>query len=368
MATDVEMTGVAQITGGGELPRPSVVEQWGRKALFDYTQIQNILEDKKDRATFWKAGISGRAFLRDGDVRDFWLHQCGLPIGLSGDLAKLAQTIKNMGKEKSRGNAFHLGSLEPADTFTVESPSPPGLWIVEIARLKFLHGLLWGKGDSLRDTVLCEFEHPSWNRDTNSHIEGDMRTAVKLSLSGISSGAQLEGAYCLPCEANELLVRGAYLEMYDILLEAQEDRLKDLQEGRDIPHWKKIILILGQPGIGKSSFLTYVLVRRLLEGKPTIFQLAQFDSANPNTTHYLVDRNGVRQMDSPSLGEIRNPDIWVLADQKPEGVARLAGAHNWLVVVTPSPREDNYHYLVKQYSPEKFYLPAWEWEEVVAAA
>jgi hypothetical protein len=260
-----------------------------------------------------------------------------------------------------------LGSVEPANTFTVESPSPPGLWIVEIARLKFLHGLLWGKGDSLRDTVLCKFEHPSWNRDTNSLIEGDMRTAVKLSLSGIS-GAPLEGAYCLPCDANELLVRGAYLEMYDILLEAQEDRLKDLQEGKAIPNRKKIILILGQPGIGKTWFLTYVLVRRLLEGKPTIFQLAQFDSANPNPTHYLVDRNGVRQMDSPSLGELRNPDIWVLADQKPEGVPREAGEHNWLVVVTSSPQEDNYHYIVKQYSPKKFYLPAWEWEEVVAAA
>jgi hypothetical protein len=47
------------------------------------------------------------------------------------------------------------------------------------------------------------------------------------------------------CHANELLVRGAYQEMYDILLEAQEDRLKDLQEGKAIPHRKKIILILG---------------------------------------------------------------------------------------------------------------------------
>jgi hypothetical protein len=105
-----------------------------------------------------------------------------------------------------------------------------------------------------------------------------------------------------------------------------------------------------------------------LEGKPTIFQLAQFDSANPNLTHYLVDRNGVRQMDPQSVGELRNPDIWVLGNQKPEGGPRLAVAHNWLVMVTSSPREDNYHYVVKQYSPKKFYLPAWEWEEVVAAA
>jgi len=33
-----------------------------------------------------------------------------------------------MGKEKSRGNAFHLGSDEPANTFTVQSP--PSISIV----------------------------------------------------------------------------------------------------------------------------------------------------------------------------------------------------------------------------------------------
>jgi hypothetical protein len=353
----------------GELQPPSVVELWTAQKLFERKAIQDILRDDTDRTTFRNARISGKAFLMRGDDLHFWTDVCHLPAGPSVELAGLAQTIKNMGKEESRGNAFHLGSVEPANTFTVESPSPPGQWIIEIARLNFLHGLLWGKEDSLRDTVLCEFQHPSWNRDTNPHINDDMRTAVKLSLSGITSGAQLEGDSCLPCKANELLVRGAYREMYDILLEAQEDRLKDLQEWKAIPHRKKIILILGQPGIGKTWFLTYVLVRRLLEGKPTIFQLADFDGAsNTSATHYLIDGYGIRRMDSPSVGELRNPDIWVLADQKPVGAPRQAGDHNWLVVVTSSPREDNYHYVVKQYRPQKYYLPTWDWQEVVAAA
>jgi uncharacterized protein (DUF3820 family) len=87
--------------------------------------VSHILKEDEDRAIFCKAGISGRAFLRDGDVRDFWLHQCGLPLGPSGDLAELSQTIKNVGKQKSRGNAFHLGSDEPANTFAVRSPHVP---------------------------------------------------------------------------------------------------------------------------------------------------------------------------------------------------------------------------------------------------
>jgi len=85
------------------------------------------LDVAEDRATFSKAGISGWAFLRHGDDRGFWLHQCGLPIVPSGDLAELAQTIKNMGKEKSRGNALHLGSDQPANNFTVQQAPRPSL-------------------------------------------------------------------------------------------------------------------------------------------------------------------------------------------------------------------------------------------------
>ena len=196
-----------------------------------------------------------------------------------------------------------------------------------------------------------------------------MRTAEKLSLSGIISEARRLTGGCLPCGADELLVRKAYREMYTVLLESQKHRLKQIQKLGHIPNWSKIILVLGQPGIGTTWFLTYVLVRRLMEGKPTIFQLADFDlDAHTEPIHYLIDKNGVRHMDSPSFSEMDNPDIWVLADRKPLRQPRFAEDHNWLVVVTSSPREDNYYYICKEYSPVKYYLPVWDWEEVVAAA
>jgi len=273
-----------------------------------------------------------------------------------------------MGKEKSRGNAFHLGSDEPANTFTVQSPPKPitKTWIAE--RLEFLHKLLWGQEESLFNKVFCDFQHPSWNRDMNPHINsGDMRTAGKLTLSNITSEAK-----CLPCRANELLVRNAYKEMYNILLEAQELRMKYLDKNDPIPDSKKTILILGQPGIGKTWFLSYVLVRRLLEGKPTIFQNGEgfgADSRFDEVTHYLINENGAHQMDEVKLRlEEKKADIWVLADQTPKGKPRQSEEHNWLVVVTSSPREANYKYIVKNYSPQKFYLPTWDWDEVVAAA
>jgi hypothetical protein len=254
--------------------------------------------------------------------------------------------------------------------------------------LEFLYRHLWGKTDTLHDTVFRNFKFndttetdtdtdadtdsdTDTDTDTNRQKRSKKWTAEKLSVSGISSGAEPTYGACLPCGADELLVRKAYREMYDVLVAAQEERLEHLRVPERIPDRKKITLILGQPGIGKTWFLTYVLVRRILEGKPTIFQVANpFRGAGDLTdeTHYLINGNGVRQMATPTLSELEDPDIWVLADQKPVGAPRHARIHRWLVVVTSSPRESNYHYVVKEYSPRTFYLPPWDWKEVAAAA
>jgi hypothetical protein len=254
-------------------------------------------------------------------------------------------------------------------TLTGNLPTPPK----DFVRLEFLYRLLWEKEDSLHDVIFHNFEHPLFNTetdtDTNPQEKRGMGIARILSLSGISSRAQPPAKGWLPCGVNQLLVRGAYREMYDILVQAQKDRLKYIRDGKLIPHWRKISLILGQRGIGVTWFLSYVLVRRLLEGKPTIFQATGDAVDFISATHYLIDGNGVHRMESFAPSELRkDPEIWALADQKPVGPPRRAIGHSWLVVVTSSPREENYRHLDKEFSPEKYYLPAWDWEEVVAAA
>jgi len=148
--------------------------------------------------------------------------------------------------------------------------------------------------------------------------------------------------------------------------------MKDLKVDVPIPHRKKIILIVGQPGIGKTWFLSYVLMRRLLEGKPTIFQAGRNSGGDGGFTaaaHYFIDMHGVRLMDNEQLdSDSDEAGVWVLADQKPIGAQEMAKNQRWLVVVTSSPRPSNYKYIVKEYSPRMFYLPTWEWDEVVAAA
>jgi hypothetical protein len=244
---------------------------------------------------------------------------------------------------------------------------------------------LWAKKDNPTDIIFRNFEFPLLNTgtdpdtdtdadadaDTNSQERRKMWTAEKLSLGHISSGPELQAFGRLPCQVNELLVRGAYREMYSILVADHEDRLKHIRAAENIPHWKKFSLILGQPGIGKTWFLTYVLVQRLFEGKPTIFQVAKSWGISDDfteATHYLINGNGVHPMpDSPSLSELNDPEIWVLAEQKPVGVARMAN-HSWLVVVTSTPQKENNRRLIEDYSPKEYYLPALDWEEVLATA
>ena len=102
MATDSPMEDAPPVTTDGRLQPPSAVEQWGQKALFDYSPIQNILEDDEDRETFNKAKISGKAFLERGHIEDFWRRDCGLPIGVSIELARLAQRTKDPAIEAKR--------------------------------------------------------------------------------------------------------------------------------------------------------------------------------------------------------------------------------------------------------------------------
>jgi len=112
-----------------------------------------------------------------------------------------------------------------------------------------------GEGGQPTAPFFCDFRHPSGNYDTNPHINDDTWGAAKLSLRGINSGPQLEEPGCLPCGADELLIRNGYREMYDILLEAEEDRLTCIREDRRIPHTDKIILLriagLGYMGFGR---------------------------------------------------------------------------------------------------------------------
>jgi hypothetical protein len=225
--------------------------------------------------------------------------------------------------------------------------------------------------------------------DSTANSAVRRRKATKLDLlkarleyeqvMGVSVGEES----LLPYSSDGLLVRDCYAEMYDVLVEVGRTRIGGRKCAKTADgeyryvndricrrNREKVCLISGQPGIGKTWFLSYLLVRRLLGGKPTIIQVSERQEGSADlceAVHYLLDEHGVREMDAAMFESVRsNTEIWVLDDQKAVGLARYFRYQQWLVIVTSSPNKENFKYLKKDYCRREFFLPVWTWQEIVA--
>ncbi|KAA8895755.1 hypothetical protein FN846DRAFT_911413 [Sphaerosporella brunnea] len=96
-----------------------------------------------------------------------------------------------------------------------------------------------------------------------------------------------------------MLVRGAYEEAYRFLTEHERDAGSDSSNNKRHNVLDRAAIITGHPGIGKTWFLSFVLVQRLLNGLQTVFQYAPEDSENKcGVCHILFDRRGAKIIDS----------------------------------------------------------------------
>ncbi|KAF8428246.1 hypothetical protein EV426DRAFT_571573 [Tirmania nivea] len=176
----------------------------------------------------------------------------------------------------------------------------------------------------------------------------------------------------LPCKTSRLLIRPAYVTFLQIMEE--RDRIRSAQysalhhlnpydaealsEAEPILKWH--IVLTGQPGIGKSFLLSYLLVYRLLQGLPTIFQ--QAGSAH----YYFFNSNGVTVIPLRSEHYATNDhNIWALVDTKPDPT--LWSSTSWLIIQASSPRLDNYKAFRKHANAKLIYMDVWSWWELRAA-
>jgi hypothetical protein len=243
---------------------------------------------------------------------------------------------------------------------------------------------LWGKFDAVGPKVFTDFQFdPETDEAGDDVVMQDLddelddsdglssvkhpspQVATKLSLVWALNGSKFASdEFLLPCDTNEMLVRNCYIELREILEE--NDRVRRLAS-RPTQH-EKYNLIIGQPGIGKTWFLSYILVHRLLLGKRTILQVSSKLAEKSEGLHFLFDAEGVHEMDEAMWEDLmRETDIWVLADRKPLGPATEFHCHHCFVLQTSSPNPENYEKLQKQYQGSQYVVPSWNWEEVVAA-
>jgi hypothetical protein len=283
-------------------------------------------------------------------------------------------------------------------------------WLVprSLAKLRRLSAILWNKKGELQDSIFKEvqIDVPYYDhRQPEVVVKKSKHAVMLLSLKEVNAiyqrktgGKVLSGL--LPCGADSLFVRPAYSELYECLEQSEQSRkgaaltvlddsefadkvqglsLKDIDPQDFIEvsdngtRWDedKAVIICGHPGIGKTYFISYMLVRRLLGGKTTILQLnTTDDEAAIKAQYFLFSNDGITRLTPDmDLDDIsRDTSIVALADQSPQGLLRRFREHEWLVIVTSSPRKENYYFMQKLLGTNTWYFGPWEWSELVATA
>lgn len=131
----------------------------------------------------------------------------------------------------------------------------------------------------------------------------------------------------------------------------------------------KVFVVGGTPGIGKTAFIFWLLMRRLARRLPTVFH------AHPSKA-LLFDDNGVWEFSALDRGPYHplytepgawSQRIWALVDlgsEEPAGFFRRSPP--FFIVNTVSPRSNQLEWL-KKHPIEYFYMDRWSDSEVLQA-
>jgi hypothetical protein len=213
--------------------------------------------------------------------------------------------------------------------------------------------------DGIADATSTEMEF--WELSLDAAIEAHLQ-------SENLNRADWKGL--LPCESNSLLYRDAYREMLGCIATREKTHGYTSRDGSAVveahrSRRHKVFIVTGQPGIGKTWFMSLVLVDRLMRGEVTILQDGMKDA-------FVFDETGVNYLSELSREHLNavgvNVEVWALADPEPRGIVKRTLSHNWLVLVTSSPRLENFKALRKKHPAPLYYMQVWSWAEIVFAS
>jgi len=144
----------------------------------------------------------------------------------------------------------------------------------------------------------------------------------------------------LPFPGNLLFIRESYTEIYKIIFTSTD---------------YSRFLLLGNPGIGKSCFLIYLLYRLLLERQTVVLR------RSGDLLCYLFHNGQVTSSDNIAHydGILNVPSTWYLVDTVPDPGAVVAKT-----VLTCSPRRETYKLFERYQQRVTLYLPIWDSNEL----
>ena len=191
----------------------------------------------------------------------------------------------------------------------------------------------------------------------------------QVSYESIDLGSDFKRLF--PNGSNSMIIR----EEYPRILKHIED-LRDRAE--------RGVVVTGQPGIGeefitrgeydltlialgKSTFLFYVLISRILLAQKTAFQWSS------SRTFFFNDRHDVRtftQMDR--IDPVGHPEMWALSDSNADVVTPRAeftdARSQFFVVQATSPQPTRWKTWSKQLGANLAVMNPWSWQEIYIGA
>ncbi|KIM46478.1 hypothetical protein M413DRAFT_8313 [Hebeloma cylindrosporum] len=130
------------------------------------------------------------------------------------------------------------------------------------------------------------------------------------------------------------------------------------------PSRPRAVTLIGHPGIGKTLFLLYVLVCRMLASLPSICM-------EENDTAYIINSSGVKKVNVTALNStLITDDSWCLVDSNdrlPE-VPKAITALRKFIIQTTSPHAERTDWWTKfPRRVYRFFMREWDLQELIAA-
>jgi len=138
---------------------------------------------------------------------------------------------------------------------------------------------------------------------------------------------------------------------------------------------KRHAVIIGNPSIGKSRSMAYLLALLLSARKIVIYharkepaayafvplEISSSSSAG-NTPQYKVFRSS--KFKSSDCLILSRSDVYLIIDAGPPEIPENIPTVGCHVIFCSSPRDDQYHYFIGQHEPPMWIMPVWEKEEL----
>ena len=149
------------------------------------------------------------------------------------------------------------------------------------------------------------------------------------------------------------LVRQAYEHLYE-----------KISNNKDV----RVFLVIGNPGIGKTVFLQYVLMK-VLKKKSNVLYVKKsqnlsiyFDIFENKATAYFGKR-------IPAVQEgFSDDDNMLLLIDAASTQSQTLSVGNFRAIVASSPNVSNYKEFEKDYKLKKYYMPVWSYDELEKAS